>query len=529
MPSSVPCRLGAALLVMLMTSGCTSMVVPYLDPKPLNDAATCSKEDGTGQVCGVVARFIQTRDAVKTVQTEAHNSYVDRARINSISSALAFPLAGWALYRGVNPNGDSAQNQLLRWGLVVGAGYEVRNTLMANSPEAIYMLSEARLSCVLDEASRYRLDLPNASANCTTAASAVEDRAYNLDASLPTLTDAKDAGLKNQGQALAVKAHAAVSQFNSTEATLQMAADQMQSAARRILVDTNGALKSPSISFNQATTLMTSEVAAFKPSTSVNTDGAKSNSGPAGKVANDINALVDKLNAFGQVCLRPQPATPAFANCTTYSPAAPPASTIVASLAGDSVSMQVGSKLTFVATSSPSGTPWATFAGDDQTAVAALGTPQLVTLSPNQTQVTLNYANAVKTETKVTLNLTTLGVTSVPKSIEITLKTAAAPIDTGTDTGPAPTPNSSMGNAAPKVLGAAWTEAITKHPDLLKKLNLNNPKPEELKEQLNIQWRTLCNVNQDAKDDNLLLREAFIADVTAGKSASNPVPPYCSN
>jgi hypothetical protein len=299
----------------------------------------------------------------------------------------------------------------------------------------------------------------------------------------------------------------------------------MQSATRKIVVDTNNALKSPNISFHQATTLMSSEVAAFKPaSTSANTDGAKDASDKTGPIKMEMKALVVGINKFAQVCVRSQPPTPAFTSCTTYSPAAPPASTIVTTLSSDSVSMEVGSKLSFIVTSSPSGTPWAEF--HDQAAAAALATPQLVTLDPNRTQVTLSYVNAVKAETKVTLNLTTLGVPNNPKTIEITLKTV-----------PAPTPAAvQVAGAAPaavppggiiKVPEAEWSKLVKDKPELIKKLQLNNPTTADLIAQLNTKWRGLC--GEDNKDENKLLRNEFLVEILADHQQSTPVSSYCKN
>jgi len=405
---------------------------------------------------------------------------------------------------------------LLKYGLLVGAGYEAKNTLLANSPESIYILSEQRLSCVLDEAARYQLDFPSGD-ECNKKADKLELDADALDKKIAD-TKEGDIDVLAAGRALIPKVRAATAQYNNMTLNIQTAADHMQSAARKILSDTNSALKSPSISFNQATSLMKSEMEAFAPAkTPPAVTAGTQDSGDKKKLAEQIAALSTELNAFGRSCLRPQPATPTgFSSCITYSPAAPPIPAILTTLGSDSISLDVGGKVSFVATSTPSGTPWAVFAGDDKAAIAAMGSPQLITLSPNQTQVTLSYSTAVKAETKVILSLTTLGVAGNAKAIEITLRpAAAAAAASGT-----PEVQAASTDKAP---AAAWEKALIDK-ELLKMFEpaLTAPNQADLKNQLEIEWRKYCAPKQS--DENKLLREAFHVDI---KAKGTKAKSYC--
>lgn len=508
----------AACAATALLSGCTGMLVPYLDPKPLNVAALCGTASGGGTLsCDGVARFKRTQAAINAVQVEVHDSYADRARINSVTSALAFPLAGWALYRGVNPGGDRHQDQLLKWGLVVGAGYEAKNALMSGSPEAVYLLGEARLSCVLDESARYRLDFPPETllAGCATDARELDLAADAVEQLI--LQGQSDDGVRAKATALTAAARAAVARFDGNDAILQAASDAMLAAARHIVSDTNAALKSPSLSLTQATPLMQSQMANFKAVKSdvpFDPNGAKAaGSHNTQQLAKLAGELATRTNKFGRSCLPSQPSSTAgFASCNTYSPTAPPIPQIMTTLAEESPSMEPGSKLSFIATSTPSGTPWATFAGDDTVARGALSAPQLITLSPNQTQVTLSYTSAVPADSKVVLSLMTLGVTGNAKPVEITLRAAkAAPaVQTPEQDNPA------AGTAMNKTL----TDAA-----LLNKLDLPaGASSATLKGRLGISWRTICRADTD--DETKLTQAKFVADVKAGKAPPTP-PAYC--
>jgi len=418
-------------LTPLALSGCSTVMNPYLPLKTAGKAPACVAL----QTCTPIERFTAIRDDVIAAEDQAHKSYTERALINSWTSALAFPLTGTLLYGGATHGSEGARKGILGWGLALGAGYEARNALLAGSPEGAYILAEVRLACVVDEATKYNLRAPDASCGQkqTDLVSQI-DKVQGLDPSAAMLV---------KRDAYVARATGALAAYAQRDQTISAAADHMQAAARKIVVDTNFQLKTASISPSVATALLKSDLAIIQPGSKL--DDTKA--GPTGsgtsdqKMAIELNALVDRLSAFAQECVMPQPSSPAaFDGCTTYSPAVPPLPTLSTSLPGKEFSMSPGSTTSFTVTSQPSGTPWADFSGDVSVAVAALERPQIVTLTPTQSQVTLKYANAVDKESTVVLNLTTLGVAGNALPLTITLKPKAGGQAQAAVPAPAPAP-----------------------------------------------------------------------------------------
>lgn len=510
-------------LVAGLCTGCTTIFNPYLDSTPLNRGALCEQAD-TNQTkqpldntnpnqpkqkqaldkttpdCSAVDRFRAIRSGVIAVQQQAQDGYNERAELNSVSSALAFPAIGILLYRGVTVDTANGRNALLQGSLAVGAAYEARNALLTGSPESIYILCEARLACVVDEAAKYRLALPigESKDKCDKTAADLGSRADTL------------AGLKGLERtyvaprdSLVTKVRAAVTAYNTTDATLWTAADHMQAAARKIVSDTNVQLKTPSISPATATPLMKSEMALFAPASQVPElpPSGKPMSAGEDKAVKAINDLTIQINDFGSKCLRPQPASPAaFDACTTYSPAAPAPPTITTTLPSNEVTLNPKDTLTFTATSVPTGTPWATFFGDASIAQQALGQLQLITLSPTQTQVSLTYANAVSADTKVVLSLATLGASGNATPITLTLKAAQAA-------------------QAPAVTTGVWGK-VRADPEVMGKLGLGEGSSDDAVEKnLQGKWRELCDAASRLPTNKQLLKDEFLA---ALKSSAAP-------
>src|SRR5882762_9956986 len=94
--------LGLMLLAGAFCGGCSTLINPYLDVTPLNTAALCPEKTD----CGPVSQFRKNQDAVGTVQGNAHDGYKQRAMLNTVSSAIAFPLVGILLYKGATNTTD---------------------------------------------------------------------------------------------------------------------------------------------------------------------------------------------------------------------------------------------------------------------------------------------------------------------------------------------------------------------------------------------------------------------------------------
>lgn len=489
--------------VLLAISACTTVMNPYLDTRTAGKRPACAKE----QACTPVQRFQGIRDAVEATQDQARTAYVERARINSWTSALALPLTGTLLYGGATRASEGARKGLLGLGLAVAAGYETRNVLLAGSPESVYMLADVRLACVVDEADKYNLTPVNGGA-CGQLQTALVSQIDKVQALNPTLE------MRARRDAYVARANGALAQYAELDQTISAAADHMQAAARAIVSDTNFQIKTASLSPAAATALLKSDMAIIQPGSRLDPGKAGDTRGgetttPDHDVAVALNTLVDRLTDFAQACVKPQPRSPAaFDACTTYSPAVPPAPTLTTTLPGNAFDMSPGSTTSFTVTSKPSGTPWADFSGDVGTATAALGRPQIVTLTPTQSQVTLSYANAVAKETTVVLSLTTLGVAGNALPLTITLKPGAASPDPGKTVAAAPAAT------LEQTFGPLKNDTC-----LMGILGVTKPYDvHEIQARLATQWR---NVDTGTPTDAQLANAAFI-DKLKASGALNP-------
>jgi hypothetical protein len=490
-----------ACMAAVATSGCT-LTNPYLDTRNLNSKLACAKT----QSCSAADRFIGIRDAVATMQTETRTAYVERAELNSWSSALAFPLTSVLLYGAATRSSEGARKGILGGGLLVGSAYEARNALMSGSPESTYLLAEARLACVVDEAAKYNVSRPDAG-TCNTRMDVVTKQIAVVDKLVP----AADMAIRRD--AYVTGARNAIAQYTGMDRTISAAADHMQAAARKIVTDTNFQIRTASVSPATATALMKSEMALFQP------QGKLDDSKPGGKgggttddqtMAQELNRLNDATVSFASVCVIPQPQSPAaFDSCTTYSPAVPALPTITTSLTGTQFEMSPGATKTFTVTSAPSGTPWADYGGDPSAANAALGRPQIVTLTPTQSQVTLNYAKAVAKETPVVLSLYTIGVAGNAVPLTITLKPEAA------------------GKPQEGAAAAAADAAIVKLAEdkcLMKSIEPHPVNAGELETMLRREWRNR-HPNEGEPGPADLTGKEFIQKI---KDGANPRPPECA-
>jgi hypothetical protein len=504
----------AAMALTVLTGGCSTLFNPYLDSTPLDQASLCDTVNKDSD-CTPLGRFKAVKAGVEEMQKQARNSYMERAELNTTSSALAFPLVGILLYRGTTLTTDNGRNALLKGAVAVGAGYETRNALLAGSPESIYILSEARLACVLDEAAKYRLDLPMGNKKKT-----CDDASTDLLSQADALMQMEEIDNKYEAPraALVTRVNYAVNQYNTAETTLASAADKMQATARKIVLDTNAQIHTPSISPATATALLKSEMALFPTTQPLPTDkekgGAMTAKGAPTNIVDEINKLSSQLNGFARSCLRPQPASvSAFDACTTYSPTVPPLPSITTDLLSNQATLNFGDSLTFVATSNPSGTPWASFAGNASVAQKSLGELQQITLSPTQTQVSVTYNKTrVSADTHIVISLNTRVVPGNATTVTVTLnadKAAALP-------------------EAVAVTGVKTTfSGLKKNVELMKKLGLPETANEDaVKGNLRSKWIAICGFGNPTEQQ--LLDTRFLAAVKAGAGKPDPNQPFCS-
>lgn len=484
-----------ACICLFSTSACTTVMNPYLDTSAASNRPACAAE----QTCTPVERFKGIRQAVEASQDRARKGYTERAQINSWTSALAFPLTGALLYTGATRGSEGARKGVLGWGLATASGYEARNALLSGSPEGVYLLADARLACVVDEAYKYNLKQPDTS--CGTKETALTEQIKKVQEQTPTLE------MRVRRDAYIARATGALTRYSQRDEIISTAADHMQAAARKIVADTNFQLRTPSISPSVATALLKSEMAIIQPGSKLDPPKAGAPRGEGGatpdaEVVRELNVLIDRLTDFAAVCVPPQPSSPAaFDGCTTYSPAVPPAPTLTTTLPGNEFAMSPGATKSFTVTSHPTGTPWADFAGDVTVATTALGRPQIVTLTPTQSQITLTYANPVVRETTVVLSLTTLGVAGNAVPLSITLQPSAV----------APAPGAvadGVPKANPKVtalLGDACLMAV---------LKVTSPHTAaETEERLKTEWR---NTEQGEPTTDQLTAPAFLDKLKTG-------------
>jgi len=496
-----------ACVTAVATSAC-SLTNPYIDTRTLNSGAACA----TAQTCGTVQRFIAVRDAVVKTQEGTRTAYVDRAELNSWSSALAFPLTGLLLYGTATRSSEGARKGILGGGLLMGAAYETRNALISGSPESTYLLAEARLACVVDEAAKYNLTRPDAK-TCNAKMDAVTKQIGVVDVlQKPTA----EMALKRDTYVTA--ARSAIAQYTGLDRTISAAADHMQAAARKIVTDTNFQIRTASVSPATATALMKSEMALFQAQGKLDDSrGSQTGDGTTSDqdMAKALNALNEAVTEFAAACVIPEPQSPAaFDSCTTYSPAVPALPTITVSLAGTQLEMSPGATRTFTVTSTPSGTPWADYGGDPTAANAALGRPQIVTLTPTQSQVTLNYTKAVAKETPVILSLYTIGVAGNAVPLTITLKPDGSGKGSVDDAAPA---------AAPGDIDLTIAK-LAQDKCLMKSLDPKLTEPTQLKTKLGIKWRAL-HPGASEPTSAQLADEAFIQQI---KDSAKPPPTECA-
>jgi hypothetical protein len=484
-----------AVPLMLAVSACSTVMNPYLDTGQAANRPACAST----QTCTPRERFIAVRNAAETAQDRARTGYVERARINSWSSALALPLTGALLYGGATRSSEGARKGLLGLGLAVASGYEARNILLSGSPEGVYMLAEVRLACVVDEA--YKYNLAPVSVGCGGRQTALAEQIRAVQKLKPT------AEMSVKRDAYLARANGALTQYEQLDQTISAAADHMQAATRTIVADSNFQIKTASLSPSAATALLKSELAIISPGSKLDPSKAGSPTGNDDTtsdkdVIDALNLLVDRIGEFAQACVKPQPSSPAaFDACTTYSPAVPPAPTLTTTLPANAFEMSPGATVSFTVTSKPTGTPWADFSGDVASATAALGRPQIVTLTPTQSQITLNYAKAVPKETTVVLSLTTLGVVGNVLPLTITLTPDAAPTDAGKATAMAVTTSAQKFD---RLKGDACLMAILKVPGPYK--------PDAIKDELAMQWR---NTASGEPTDEQLTSDVFIGKLKA--------------
>jgi hypothetical protein len=496
-----------ACVTAFATSACSTLTNPYLDTSALNKGPACAQT----QTCSATQRFIGIRDAVVTAQEGPRTAYVERAELNSWSSALAFPLSGLLLYGAATRSSEGARKGILGGGLLMGSAYEARNALMSGSPESTYLLAEARLACVVDEAAKYNLTRPDA-ATCQASMNTVTQRIAVVDK-----LEKPTAAMALKRDTYVTAARGAVAQYTEFDKTISTAADHMQAAARKIVTDTNFQIRTASVSPATATALMKSEMALFQPEGKLDDSkgGAKGEGTDDQKMAQELNKLNDAVIAFAAVCVKPEPQSPAaFDACTTYSPAVPALPTITTSPTGTQFEMSPGATRTFTVTSAPSGTPWADYGGDPSAANAALGRPQIVTPTPTQSQVTLNYTKAVAKETPVILSLYTIGVAGNAVPLTITLKPDASA--KGQDGGAAAA-------KAPGDIDPAIAALVTD------KCLMNSIQPPakdavQLDRMLPITWRTFHPGSSEPTVAQLT-DKAFLQKI---KDAAKPRPPECT-
>lgn len=485
-------------LASVLVGGCSTLFDPYLDPRPLNNADACDEKKAGD--CLPTARFKRTREAVQSLSNSAHQGYSQRARLNTISSALAYPVVGVLLYRGATTNTEGGRKALLALGISAGAAYEARNALITGSPESVYILAEARLGCLLDAAAAYYV--PDKQ-TCDAEAKALKTQSA-------VLAQISAPDLRAEQQALVGKANDALAQYYAIDATIAAVAEKMQVNGRKIVADTNAQIRTPSISLSAATTFLKADVGTVIPAEKL-PGGPKAAADPT--ATRQIDAVTEALNKFVSECARPQPKSLAPLDaCTTYSPALPPPPTVTTNLPSTDVALKPGDTLTFVATSAPSGTPWASLPAMPSEALQSLGALQQVSLSPNQTQVSIKYEESkpVAADAKVVLSVAILGTTGNALPINVTLKAKAAAGSGGATTDPAKTD---------------WA-AVKNDADLMKKLGLGGtPQDADVRAKLQQQWRRLCGANQDT-DDKHLLDERFRNSVKDG-AAADPSQAFC--
>jgi hypothetical protein len=408
-----------------MAAGCSTLFNPYLTPISNPGCGTTASTDASSGTpiepssCTPAQTFVATLSAVERAQKEAHDSYVQRGEANTVTSALAFPVASYLLYRGTLASTADERNHLLSAGLIAGSVYEARSALLSGSPEALYQLAEARLLCVADEGAAYRTAVPDPKVACDTTLTAMMAAADSLSDGTGSASAAQIA----TGADVASKARAAQSSYLTADNDLFSASDAMRKSANRIISDINFQLKTPGITPMMATPLMNSQVSGLVAAPTLPTSTEKDFDTVYLDKVNRASALV---NTFAKNCVRVRPvSTAGFDACATYSPTAGPAPSITTDLPGNAKTLKFGDTLSVMATSTPTGQPWANYSGNSASAEAALGPIQIKTLSPTQSQITIAYKTAVAAETVVNIAIssttggagsTVLTLTLVPKA-----------------------------------------------------------------------------------------------------------------
>jgi len=331
-----------------------------------------------------------------------------------------------------------------------------------------------------------------------------------------TYTAPRDALLANVRDAL--------THYGSAETTIAAAVAKMQTSARKIVADTNAQIKTPTISPGTATGLLKSNIAVLAPSSPVTAScsGGQKSAADDSAIVEKMNALTTDLNAFLGACVRPQPASlAAFDACTTYSPAVPPAPTITTVPVDTKVTLKPGDTYTFVATSSPTGTPWASYGSNLTVAQQSLGQVQQLTVAPNQTQVSVTYNKdkPVTADAQVIVNLIPLGVSASTTPVTLTLKAAEKP---------AATTDPAAGVEVPSQAGKLDYAAIKKDAALMTKLGLAATASDaSVRAALETQWRAACAANASAKPTDAKLSDKAFLDAVKGGAKPDAKQAFC--
>jgi hypothetical protein len=507
-------RTGALAVAACACSGCASLLNPYLTDEPLDTAIVCAAgsvaarppaTEGAAATCDDATRLRGTIRAVESIKAQAANAVSDRAHVGSISSALAFPLAGALLYRGATVDTEAGRHALLAGGLAVGAVYESRNTLVSGSPLDFYQLANARLGCVLSQSTPWLIATEPTGAQCTGFST-------KLQGAIDAAKGVTDPRLTSERDQLVSKATEVKKASIDARPQLLTALGAISGSARRIVADTNANLRVPFSTPSQAASFVQAQAQAFKPvEVPKQLDkGATGTAGDQDTGAEDlkkVQALAEAYNQFAQTCIVPLPKdTSAIEACTSYSPAAPAAAVITTTLVSTAMTLKPGGVVSFVATSKPTGTPRALYASNTADAERALGAIEQIGVTPTQTQITLRYANALPSTTDVVVHLVTSFGDSEPLAITLTLQGDA----------PGTTTTSSGGSGSSGTFTAVRADA-----DLMKKLDVKTGATDnDIRSKLEPKWQALCKVGTKSKPTPAHLNDGnFMAAV---KSDAKP-------
>ena len=187
-------------------------------------------------------------------------------------------------------------------------------------------------------------------------------------------------------------------------------------------------------------------------------------------------------------------------------------------MVNNEVTLNPGDRLSFIARSSPSGTPWARYASNVSTAQQSLGELQQITLSPTQTQVTLSYdkTKPVASDTSVVISLNTLVVPGNATTVTATLKAPQAAA-------------ASAGTPAIADSDLSFGTLSAKQPNVYSQLAglPVNAGEDAIKAALKTHWKKICGADFSASDEQELLDSTFLQAVENG-SKPNSNQPFCN-